>query len=152
MNVYVAVEGEVGEKKVYEKWIPFINPSLVHISRSDDFVNNNFYIVSGGGYPNYFEIIKNAVNDMDDNPSIDRLVIVVDSEDYTYQEKYDEIEGYLLKDLSFAGQYKIIVQHFCLEAWALGNRKIFSNSKLSRLDPDLAMFISTYNVKTNEGL
>ena len=89
--------------------------------------HNNLIIFSGGGYPNYLEVIEAGVEDVVDNERLDRLVIAIDSEEMPYEEKRKEIEQVvdaLGKDLD----YKIIVQHFCLETWALGNKVIISRN------------------------
>jgi hypothetical protein len=49
------------------------------------------------------------------------LVVAIDSEDKSFQEKYDEIYGLVNGKLNSAS-LKIIIQHFCIETWALGNR------------------------------
>lgn len=126
MNIYVVVEGEVGEKKVYKHWIPFVNPSLSHVDYPTQITVNNFYIISGNGYPNYMDTIKNAVLDVASNSNaFDRLVIAIDSEDLTYTDKYNEINN-LIQSLNCNIDYKIIIQHFCLETWALGNKSIYT--------------------------
>ncbi len=60
MNMFVVVEGEIGERRVYEKWIPFVNPKMIWVESIFDISENNFAIIAGGGYPNYFEVIENA--------------------------------------------------------------------------------------------
>ena len=122
MNIYVVTEGKV-ESIVYRYWIPFVNPCL---SQVDDFTKvygNNFYIVSGMGYPDYLDIIENAILDINNMRKFDRLVISIDSENMTRQEKYDEIGAFVLHKPCTA-EIRIVVQHFCFEAWALGNRRI----------------------------
>jgi hypothetical protein len=95
VNIYVVTEGKV-ESIVYRYWIPFVNPCL---SQVDDFTKmreNNFYIVSGMGYPDYLDIIENAILDINNMRKFDRLVISIDSENMTRQEKYDEIGAFVL--------------------------------------------------------
>ncbi len=123
MNVYLIVEGNVGEKKVYAHWVPLVNPSLSIVNSLDAVQHNNVIIYSGGGYPNYLDVIEAGVEDVSTNKQLDRLVISVDSEEMSYQEKRREIDGFV-KALGKKLDYKIIVQHFCLETWALGNQVI----------------------------
>jgi hypothetical protein len=52
------------------------------------------------------------------------LVIAVDSEEQSRQEKLQEIQDHV-DALRCPIQYIVIVQHFCLETWAIGNRRIF---------------------------
>lgn len=122
MNIYVVVEGNSSEPKVYRKWIPLVNPDLKEVSYIQDVNENNFLIRTGGGYPNLVGIIQNALEDIRNNPIFNRLVVVVDSEDLTLQQRHAEIEQHIQANQPIC-QYKIVVQHFCLEAWGLGNRK-----------------------------
>jgi len=124
VNIYVVVEGET-EKKVYSTWIPLINPALTEISSVEDVSDNNFLIVKGGGIPGYFEIIEAAVEDVHSIAAFDRLVVCVDSEELTYVAKYQEVEAFI-NGTARAIDYRIVVQHFCFETWALGNRRIVS--------------------------
>ena len=123
---YLVVEGD-GEKKVYEHWVPLINPSLSVVESLNEVQQNNLLINSGGGYPNYFEVIKNGVEDVATNEQLDRLVIAIDSEEMTYEEKWREIDEFV-KKRGKSLDCKIIVQHFCLETWALGNKAIASRN------------------------
>lgn len=126
MNIYLVVEGFV-EKKVYPKWIKYINPQYKVIQDFDDVVSNHIYIVSGGGYPNYLEVIEDSVNDVADNRAFDKLVIAIDSEDMSYNQKKKEIMDFV-DNLGFVIEYQVVVQHFCIETWALGNRNIISRN------------------------
>lgn len=151
MNVYIVVEGEVGEKKVYEKWIPLVNASLSFAPTINDVLQNNFYIAIGGGYPNLFEIIEDGIEDVSGIYSgghrlFDRFVVVIDSEEHTPQEKNSEISDFvdeIVIQKNIQLDYRVIVQHFCLETWALGNRKIFSNNIGI---PELARYKTIHNV------
>ncbi len=126
MNVYLIVEGH-GEKKVYAHWVPLVNPSLTVVNSLDEVQHNNLIIYSGGGYPHYIEVIEAGVEDVVTNEQLDRLVIAIDSEEMSYKDKRREIEQ-VVKALGKNLDYKIIVQHFCLETWALGNKTIVSRN------------------------
>ncbi len=132
MNIYLVVEGFC-EREVYPKWAKYLNPRLKVVQYIDEVEENHIYIVSGGGYPGYYEIIENAISDVCENDKFDKLVIAIDSEKMTYEDKKDEIE-LLIKNIGAAINYEIIVQHFCIETWALGNRAIVNrhsaNSKV----------------------
>lgn len=137
MNFYMVVEGEVGEKQVYGNWIPYVNPALRCALTINDVTEDSFYIISGGGYPNLLEVIDSAVEDMSilvrqGTAIFDRLVIAVDSEEESHNLKYKEIDSIVLDSLARLRlshlDYKIIVQHFCLETWALGNKRLVTNN------------------------
>lgn len=132
MNCYVVTEGQA-EATVYKDWIPFINPSLSQIAHVDMAEGNNFYILSAYGYPYIFQIIEDAIRDVNQYPSFDRLVITVDSEDRTKEETLKEIQDFL-SGKPCSAEIRIVVQYFCFETWGLGNRKIIrGNPGLPRL-------------------
>ncbi len=155
MNIYVVVEGEVGEKRVYEKWIPFVNSNLAYAPTIGDVVANNFYIAIGGGYPNIFEIIEAGIDDVNSIKDgefclFDRLVIAIDSENDSLDSKKKEIEDCvnpILLQKNITIDYRVIVQHFCLETWALGNRKIFTHNIRK---PELIKYKNIFNVATRD--
>jgi len=122
VNIYTLVEGEKGAKKVYEHWIPLVNSSLNKVDRIDDLASDNFVVYAAGGYPDYLTLINDAAEDIAATPNVDRLVIAVDSEDYSYNDKRAEIQTHV-DNLVVGCDVYIVVQHFCFETWALGNRK-----------------------------
>lgn len=145
MNIYLVVEGQV-ERKVYPKWVKYLNPSLKFIEDIDKIETNCVYIVSGMGYPYYFEIIESAIEDIKSSQCFDRFVISVDSEDMTYQEKYDEINEFI-QSKKLDCEYKIVIQHFCIETWALGNKIIVSRNPFSE---KVRNYRAYFDVLTND--
>jgi hypothetical protein len=144
MNYYVVTEGTV-EAVVYKKWIPLVRPSLTFVGTVAALVSENCLIISGGGYPFFLGVIKNAIDEIGLTPVDARLVVCVDSEDASYQQKFDEIDAHIMANQSGGLDYRIVVQHFCFEAWALGNRKI--PRKIAR-DPDLLEYRRHHDVLT----
>lgn len=145
MNIHIVVEGEKGATKVYEIWVPLVNPSLTYVSRISDIVNDNFSIVGGGGYPQYLEIIDAAIEDVNNYRNIERLVIGVDSEDFSYKEKYREIKDHISSSPCLA-EIRIVVQHFCLETWALGNEVIVTQPH----SDVLRKYVNFFNVRVED--
>jgi hypothetical protein len=144
VNIYIVTEGKT-EKIVFKHWIPMVNPSLSYIENLDELSINNFYIVSGKGYPYYFEIIEDAIDDVN-QLQFDRLVLSMDSEEMSKQEKYDEVNEFILQKRCNS-DIKIVVQHFCFEAWALGNRRLLrQNPSL----PKLIDYKRFFNIKLND--
>jgi hypothetical protein len=146
MNYYVVVEGIV-EKKVYEKWIPFINNQLIYVDHPSKLTDNNFVIVSGGGYPNYLQIITDAIKDIRLLNQPIRLIACVDSEDFTRNDKYIEIDDHIKSQLFANLKYHIVIQHFCFETWALGNRRIGPRKPKHT---DLIKYKQHYNVMVSD--
>ncbi|KAA3618606.1 MAG: hypothetical protein DWQ05_06505 [Calditrichaeota bacterium] len=126
MNIYLVVEG-FGEKEVYSRWVPYLNSKFTIVQNINDVKKNNIFIVSGGGYPNYFDVITAGAKDVSENNNFDRFIVAIDSEDMTYNDKKNEIDNFI-SDLNFDIEYKIIVQHFCLETWGLGNQFIVARN------------------------
>ena len=145
MNIYVLVEGKC-EKKVYKSWIPYVNPCLTYVEHPSEMENNHFSIVSSMGYPQYLEDVESAVIDVASSTVIDRLVVAIDSEEMTREEKYGELDE-LIRSVDAAMDYRIIVQHFCLEAWALGNSRIVG---LLPQDPILRKYKEIYDVRERD--
>lgn len=149
MNIYLVVEGSSVEKTVYPEWIKLLKPELQQVNDLHQIKENNFYLVSGNGYPNYLQVIEDAIADVNSEPAFDRLVISVDSEDMTYAEKHTEIAEHVQK-CSPKKDTRIIVQDCCFETWCLGNLRNYTrapqNSDLrdyqtfydvSQFDPEL---------------
>lgn len=145
MNVYVVVEGK-SEKSIYKSWIPLVNPNLVSVDLISDVVRDNFYVISGMGYPGYFDVIDDAISDVNALRVFDRLVISVDSHDMTRDEKYREIHQYVQGKRCLA-EIKIIIQHFCFETWALGNRRVVRRNPTSRR---LRQYKAFFNVRAHD--
>lgn len=145
MNIYVVVEGDV-EKEIYPTWISHVNPNLVYVNDIVDIADNQYAILSGGGYPQYLSIIDNAILDVNDHGNIQKLVVSIDSEDMTREEKYLEIYNHIRDSLCIA-EIHIIVQHFCIEAWALGNRTIIRRNPTN---PVLRMYLQYFNVRVDD--
>ena len=118
----VVIEGGPGEKSVYKKWIPLVNSNLTYVEGISDIVSDNFAITAARGYPEYFNVIDSAVDDVNHFDDIHRLVIAVDSEEMSFQQKLQEVMDFLASK-TCSVQIFIVIQHFCLETWALGNRR-----------------------------
>lgn len=124
MNIYVVIEGEKAAKKIYQKWISLVNKELSSVDYLQDLRKNNYFIFSGQGQPLYWERVDRAVEDVNKISGIDRLVISLDSEDDTYEEKLSQAKSRVEK-VGCVVDVKYIIQHFCLETWLLGNNNIF---------------------------
>ncbi len=130
MNVYIVSEG-MGEVAVYRKWVPLVNPALAYVSNVFEMKGNNFSIVAGGGYPNYFDVVSAALEDVNEAANIDRVVVSVDSEDMSREEKSHEMRS-VLEGKECSAEIFVVVQHFCLETWALGNKRVGPRNPGSR--------------------
>ena len=146
MNLYIVTEG-IGEKRVYKRWIPLVNPLLKPVEDIRDVVSNNFLIVRSSGQPDFFDVCIKGIIDVNDRNNFDRLVLVADSENSTLEEKRTEIENRINPFLPCKAQIFIIVQHFCLETWALGNTQIHRRNPWDRI---LLSYRKIYDVKAQD--
>lgn len=121
MNVYVVVEGHSTEPAVYRSWIPLVNPLLKPVDYITQVMTDNFYIVSGGGYPSIYTTVEAAIADTNTDHRFDRLVIALDSENDTKAARLAEVQAIVNAGIPRV-DVRIIIQHFCFETWALGNR------------------------------
>ncbi len=145
MNIYTVVEGK-SEKTVYPIWIPLANPVLRLAETLDDVKDDNFYIISAGGYPQILDIVDSAIEDVNAIHAFDRLVISVDSDETTFEERLKEISDYI-NGKNCHAEIRIIIQHFCFETWALGNRQIIRrNPQALRI----RNYINIFDVRTND--
>lgn len=122
MNIYIVVEG-VAERKIFPSWINILKPELSQVFTLDEVIDNNFYLISGNGFPNYYDYIDDAIETINSTNKFDKLIISVDSEKQSKQEKYEGISAFLV-DKHCTAEIRIIIQYFCLETWLLGNRKV----------------------------
>ena len=146
MNIYVVVEGERAARKIYKTWIPIVNPLLQSIDYLNQLSQNNFFILAGFGQSQFLTSqIENAVNDVNSLP-FNRLVLAIDSENQSFQEKLDELTE-RVKALGCKIQVNYIIQHFCFETWLLGNKQTF---RRKTDDNELQKFRAIFDVRNND--
>lgn len=160
MNVYFLVEGKT-ERKVYPKWLAYLAPNLKRVDSPADVTINNYFLISGGGYPGILDNhLLNSVADVNNLGSFDFLVLIIDTDDQSPEEKIEEVEQFVeSKNITLtACQLIVIPQVICMETWFLGNRKIYSrvpptaecslysnHYDVSQYDPELMKKFDTHN-------
>lgn len=147
MNIYVLVEGRVTEMQVYARWIPYLIPQMSQAARLSEVRDNNFYMFSGYGYPSILRRIAGTVNDINRHGNIDYLLICLDSEEESVEQRYKVIMrrfSMVHEKLHQRTKIKVIVHHRCMETWFLGNTELekvhISNRKLLRMIDDYNVF------------
>jgi hypothetical protein len=151
MNIYFLVEGRSTEKKLYTAWLNYLIPELQRVNFYDQIAQNNYYIISGKGYPSILEEgIPNAIDKIQEVPKYNYLVICLDAEEDTVEEREKYVNDFITKNITIPAQLEIviIIQNRCIETWLLGNRKIF-NSK-QPLQGLLADYVQYYDVSQND--
>lgn len=151
MNIYFLVEGKQTERKVYPKWLSILLPEITEVDFFDDVVALNYKIFSGNGFPHLLHNhLQASIEDINAAGNYDYFVICLDSDDFTVQERTDEILEFISSNnLEILPQtkLKIVVQQKCIESWLLGNRKIF---KTNPHNQNLVDSIQFYDVSKSD--
>lgn len=128
MNIYFLVEGQT-EKKVYSKWLSYLQPELSQVRFVDEVREHNYFIVTGGGFPDILKKgIENAIKEVNEYNIFNYLVLAIDADNKTIDEKLIEVKRRIAPyqaKLNSNCRLKIIIQNCCLETWFLGNRNIY---------------------------
>lgn len=155
MNIYFLVEGRSTEKKVYPKFIEhFFEGKLTRVKYFDEVDNNNYFLLSGNGYPRIFtDVLKNAISDINNVGSYDYLILCIDADENSIDERQAELRQYLQQfkqegiELYSDCKIELIVQNRCIETWFLGNKVVYKNNPSSKTLSELQVF---YNVRFND--
>lgn len=126
MNLYFLVEGRRTEKKLYPAWLSYYLPHLQKVEKPEDAVGDSYHIISGNGYPSILKQTHDAIITINDLEVVyDYLIIAVDSDEVSYEERKKEISAVASPTL-LKGSTKlvVIVQNKCIETWLLGNKKL----------------------------
>lgn len=151
MNIYFLVEGNSTEKKIYPKWLGYLLPELIRVDYSHQVQNNNYYLISGKGYPRIlYDGLENAIDKLQETQNYDYLAICVDADEETVDERMSYIKNFIQEKKLNLGNTKleIIIQNRCMETWLLGNRRIFDSRQ--NLKPPLSDYVKYYDVSQED--
>jgi hypothetical protein len=151
MNFYFVFEGKT-EEIVYKKWLSVLLPDLTEVENFDDVNLNNYYAVGNKGYPSCCKTTANAIQDINQTPKYDYLVLFIDADHCTVSERKAEaleeinleLENKLFKTLPQNCKLEIIVQNVCIETWFLGNKNFFVRHPQN--NNDLKKYIDYFDV------
>lgn len=163
MNLYFLVEGTT-ESEFYPRFVDYyFEKKLIQVNEYGLANSNNYYLISCDGYPYIFTgsqkpdydvtALKSAILEVNDNPIYDYLIICLDADETTIQEKLTEFQQYVEKYekegvvLNDYCKFKLIVQNRCIETWFLGNRKIYSPNPSNE---PLISYTRYFNVKKED--
>lgn len=150
MNIYFLLEGKRTEKKVYPNWLSILAPNINRIENPYQVDSNNYYIISGKGFPALLNNhLKNSIDEVNEIQKFDYLVIALDADEETVGFRKNEVHQFIKENnLELKNsKLKIIVQNRTIETWFLGNRKVF---KPQPNDTELSDYIKFYNVSIND--
>lgn len=155
MNIYFLVEGGKTEPLVYPMFCNvFFDGRLTQVEAVHLLDQNNFFILSAGGYPQVFTtILKSTIQDINQHGNINYLFICLDSEETAIEDREQELNQYLDKYKNEDGielidcRVILVVQNRCIETWFLGNRRIYKDNPQSEL---LRKYQNHYDVSRND--
>ena len=149
MNLYFLVEGKRTERKVYPMWLSILKPELTKVNYAVDVQSNNYYLISGEGYPSLLSHLENAIDEVNEIDKFDYLILCLGFREVSSQTRKEEILKYIAnKHIELKKtELVIIIQHPCFETWFLGNRKIFKRNPQSQT---LNQYINFYDVREND--
>ncbi len=147
MNVYFLVEGKT-EQKVYPRWISYLLPSLTRVDSPDEVSQNNYFLISGGGFPSLLDNhVKASIEDVNSIGIYDYLVICLDSDDATPEAKMKMVDDFIEKEtLTLSCKLHVIVQQRCMETWFMGNRTVYTRNPSQNFKP----FSQFYDVSIHD--
>jgi hypothetical protein len=155
MNFYFVFEGKT-EAIVYKKWLSVLLPHLTEVDSFDAVSHNNYYYESDMGVPDCYRVAANAIQEINEVPKYDYLVLFTDADRMTVSDKKAEADEKIklnLQNKPFQTlpencQLEIIVQKVCIETWFLGNRNFFvRNPQNNEL---LKQYIKYFDVSQND--
>ncbi|MGH1339385.1 MAG: hypothetical protein ACRBFS_24915 [Aureispira sp.] len=157
MNCYFVFEGKT-EPEIYKAWLKILVEDLQEVDFLPQVTDNNYIYYDNTGYPNCYNIICNAIQDIHESAVIfDYLVVFLDTDQVSIEERQEELQKEVQQKLaSREVDYKglpesceliIITQKVCIETWFLGNRKFFPTANQS---PELTRYRQYFDVCAND--
>ena len=146
MNLYILVEGRQTERKLYPVWLSYALPDLKKIQKPELAQSNNYYLLSGEGWPSILKHAEDAIKTVNDIGNVyDYLVVAVDSEGTSVKEKKEKVVSHLQDSTPIAVKTKleVIVQHPCIETWLLGNKR---NCPRNPVEKELSSCLKFYDI------
>ncbi len=127
MNVYFLVEGRRCERKLYPSWLSYAAPRLKRVYNPFHADTNSYYLISAEGYPSILrDHLPNAVRDIEKSKQFDLLVVVLDADELSVEERRNEARESAAGLVS--ARLAVVVQNRCIETWLLGNRKLIKRN------------------------
>lgn len=150
MNIYFLVEGRRTERKVYPRWLSHLLPGLRQVERFDAVTERNYFLFSGEGYPGLLRVhLPNAVEDVNKVGRYDYLVVCLDADEATRDQRAAEVHSALANSgrTLKAAELRVVIQNRCIETWFLGNPRIVTRAAQS---PILVSYLHFYDVTTQD--
>ncbi len=148
MNVYFLVEGKQCERKLYPIWLSYITPHLLQVDNLASVKQNNYVLISARGFPSIIgNHLANAIRDIEETQRFDLLVVVLDADEETVQDRMEEVRSAAKRTKLKSAHLEVVVQNRCIETWLLGNRRIFPRQPQ---EAELRRYIEHYDVHQHD--
>jgi hypothetical protein len=92
MNLYFIVEG-VTESIVYPDWLGYLLPELHRVKTATKAQSNNYYLITGRGYPSIYNILDAAIEEINSIKRYNYLIVCLDAEENSIDYMLQEIQG-----------------------------------------------------------
>lgn len=153
MNYYFLLEDEKSFMKVLPYWLKYMGFDHKRVADISDVKSKNYVLQSGQGITQLItKVLFDTINTLINNPGkIDKLVVIVDSEDKDIEERRKEIyEKINIKyDMQlFEFDISIIVCKCCFETWLLGCCGIYPTFEVNK-DDFFFPYYNHYNIGKN---
>lgn len=143
MNCYFVFEGKT-EPEVYQHWLKELVPNLKEVDFPNQVTTNNYVQFGDAGLPKIYEVVKNAIIEINElEEKFDYLVVVMDADQltvgerkaklYEYLEENLNTESSLYKNLPDSCQMVVLIQQVSIETWFLGNKTFVPTHPKSKL-------------------
>ncbi len=158
MNCYFVFEGQT-EPVLYRSWLNILVPDLQEVDFATQVVENNYVQFSDAGLPKLYEVVCDAILDINQATArFDYLVVVMDADQLSVQRREEKLQEYIAEHLDIESSlYRnlpehceliIIVQKVCIETWFLANQNFVPNHPEATATPnyssDLLMQYKNY--------
>jgi hypothetical protein len=129
--------------------LAYLLPEMERVQNFDKVEDNNYYLISGGGFPSIYHHLKNAIEEVNSIPKYDYLILCLDADESSVDERVQQITNFIEKENLgiINSDFKIIVQNRCLETWFLGNRVVYPRQPDGETFREYAKF---YNVSVDD--
>jgi hypothetical protein len=147
MKIYFLLEGQRTEAKIYPAWLSYLLPKLKRMKfHNEKLEDNSYFLFSANGYPSIiYNHLPNAIEDINTEGGFDYLVVSLDADESSVQERIDEVNKLLAEKNIVLKKTEIvlIIQNRCIETWLLGNSRIVKQNPINQ---ELIEFKQFYNV------
>jgi len=142
MSLYILVEGYRTEKIIYPSWISEVT-NLTMKDTPEKPSENDFYIISGHGYPCIITThLENSIREVNEH-GYDNFWVIVDADDEDLSERREYIKSNIAKyNINDNVNVHVIIQNICIETFGLANNDYFPEN----VNDDLLVFKNEYDV------